>query len=309
MKRIVAWLLLPAILIVTFAACAAAPDTGAQESVNEESTEAPVLDHVPGDLKYDEDDVVILSRSMMGWTADEVAVPELNSEPVNDAVFNRNLTVNQRLGVNIVSVPIEDPNQFLPIEEIERAIKAGSEEYDLLAGAAYVVAPAVLKGYFYDLTELEYLDLEQDYWMQDYNRAMSFGQAQYSATGMIALSTYRFAFVTMFNKYEFDKAGLPYLYEAVNNNTWTLDYQAEITKNFYRDTNGSGTKDEGDFYGLISSDGINVDPYWASCDIPILEKDSDGYYQYVMDVGRLSDVIDKVLYLMYDCGGDRKSVV
>ena len=167
MKKTVILLLIFATLLAALAACASAPDTTPQESVNGESTEEPVLDHVPGDLKYDDEDIVILSRSMMGWTADEVAVPELNSEPVNDAIFNRNLTVNQRLGVNIVSMPIEDPNQFLPIEEIERAIKAGSEEYDLLAGAAYVVAPAVLKGYFYDLTELEYLDLEQDYWMQD----------------------------------------------------------------------------------------------------------------------------------------------
>ncbi|MBR5881119.1 MAG: hypothetical protein IKZ16_05480, partial [Clostridia bacterium] len=228
---------------------------------------------------------------------------ELNSEPVNDAMFNRNVAVADRLNVNIVSAPIEDPNQFLPIEEIKRAVKAGSDEYDLVAAAAYVAAPAVQEGTFYDLTELLYLDLSKDYWMQDYNEAMSYQDRQFTATGAIALSTYRFAFVTMFNKETFDNKGVPYLYEAVANNEWTLDYQASLAEDFYADTNGTGKKDEGDFYGFVSCWGINVDAYWASCDLPIVQKDADGYYEFVLDIERYSNVMDKVLYLFYECGG------
>ncbi|MBO5842842.1 MAG: hypothetical protein J6R46_07575, partial [Clostridia bacterium] len=121
--------------------------------------------------------------------------------------------------------------------------------------------------------------------------------------GMIALSTYRFAFVTLFNKEEFDNKAIPYLYEAVANNEWTLDYQAKLAEDFYRDTNGSGKADEGDFFGFVSCWGINVDAYWASCDLPIVEKNAEGEYEFVLDIARYSDVMDKVLYLLYDCGG------
>lgn len=303
MKKALTVLLLIATLLVSFAACAEGQSEQSDSSAAEESTEPTVFDNVPADLKFNGEDAVILNRSMLGWTADEIAVPELNSDPVNDAMFNRNVAVSDRLNVNVVSAPIEDPNQFLPIEEIERAVKAGSDEYDMVAAAAYVTAPSALKGTFVDLTELTYLDLSQDYWMQDYNEAMSYQGLQHAATGTIALSTYRFAFVTMFNKEEFDNRSVPYLYEAVANNEWTLDYQATLAENFYRDTNGSGKRDEGDFFGLVTCWGINADPYWASCDMPIIEKNAKGEYEFVLDLARYSDVMDKILYLFYDCGG------
>ena len=304
MKKLIALLLVFATLICALAACAEndVTEDDTQASSEVEQTTAH-LDNVPEDLKFDGEDVVVLSRSMQGWTEDEIAVPELNSEPVNDAIFNRNIVVGERLGINIVSAPIDDPDQHKPIEEIKRVVKAGSDEYDLLAASAYAVTAAIAEGTFYDLTNLTYLNLDQEYWMQGYNESMSFMHKQYTATGDIALSTYRFTFVTLFNKDEFDNKSLPYLYEAVSNNEWTLDYQASLAKNFYRDTNGTGKKDEGDFFGLITCPGIGTDPYFASCGVPVVEKDSDGYYEYVLDVARLSDVMDKILYLYYDCGG------
>lgn len=304
MKKLLALLFVLTTLISLLTACAETGDPdNAQTSKAEETTEIARLDNVPADLKYNDEDIVILSRSMQGWTADEVAVPELNSEPVNDAMFNRNLIVSDRLGVKIVSKPINDPDQHKVIEEIKRVVKAGSDDYDLLAASAYAATAATAEGTFYDMSSLEYLDLEQSYWMQDYNDMMSFLGKQHTATGAIALSTYRFTFVTVFNKEEFDNASVPYLYEAVQNDEWTLDYQATLAKNFYRDTNGTSKKDEGDFFGFITCPGICTDPYWASCDVSVVEKDADGYYEYVLDTARLSDVMDKILYLYYDCGG------
>ena len=303
MKKLLALLLLLATLIPIMAACADSGLPEQQTTTATETEEDTQLDNVPEDLKYNGEDIVILNRALAGWTWDEVAVPELNTEPVNDAMFNRNLVVADRLGVNIVSDPIEEADENLPIDKIKRIVKSGSDEYDMVSAAVYVTTPAALEGTFYDLCDLEYLDLDQDYWLQEYNEAMSFGGAQHTATGSVALSTYRFAFVNMFNKKAFDDKGVPYLYEAVSNNEWTLDYQAKLAKDFYRDVNGSGKKDEGDFFGFISCTGINTDAYWASCDLPILEKNEDGYYQCVLDVGRMSDAMDKILYLFYDCGG------
>ena len=303
MKKAVTILLLIATLMISLAACAEGEQGQTDDSAVQEGTDPAVLDNIPADLKFNGEDVVIISRSMQGWTQDEVAVPEQNSDPVNDAMFNRNVTISDRLNVNIVSAAIEDPNAYKPVEEVQRAVKAGSADYDLLAGAACVVAPVALEGTFYDLTELEYLDLTQDYWMQDYNDAMSYKGSQFSATGTIALSTYRFAFVTLFNKDAFDDKKVPYLYEAVANNEWTMDYQAKLAEDFYRDVNGTAKADEGDFFGFVSCWGINVDPYWASCDLPIVEKNADGEYEFVLDIARYSDVMDKVLYLLYGCGG------
>ena len=302
MKKLIAMLLVLASLISVLVACANA-DTNEEDSEAVSETGEPTqLDNIPEDLKFDGEDVTIISRAYLGWTWDEVAVPELNSEPVNDAIYNRNITVGDRLNINIVSHPIEEVDQAKPVNEVERAVLAGSDEYDLLAGACYLVLQSSMEGTFRDMTGLEYLDLTQNYWTQDYNEVISYNNKQYSATGMIALSTYRFAFVTMFNKVDFDDKKVPYLYEAVNNGEWTLDYQAAISEDFYRDLNGNGKKDEGDFFGLITSPYISTDPYWASCDLSLVEKNADGEYEYVVDTARLSDVADKVLKLFYESG-------
>lgn len=261
MKKLLALFLVCITLISILAACATGDEGQTDQTGNQESADTAVLDNVPDQLDYDGEDVVIISRSLQGWTQDEVAVPELNSEPVNDAVFKRNLAVSDRLNVNIVSHAIDDPNPETPVQAVRDAVLAGSDEYDLLAGACYLVMYTTLEGNFRDLTQLTYLDLSQGYWTQDYNDTLSFDGKQYSATGMIALSNYRFAFVTAFNKDAFDDRSLPYLYEVVENGEWTLDYQATLAENFYRDLNGNGDKDKDDFYGLITSAGISTDPY------------------------------------------------
>ncbi len=304
MKHFITFILLIATLLVSLAACAEGQqEMQTDDSAVQESTEPDVLDNIPADLKFNGEDIVILNRELQGWTADEIAVPELNSEPVNDAMFNRNVAITDRLNINIVSAAIQDPGEQLPIDEIKRAVKAGSDEYDMVAAAAYVTAPAVVEGTFIDLMQLEHLDLDQSYWMQDYNEAISYHGTQHTATGMIALSTYRFVFVTMFNKDAFDNKSVPYLYEAVSNNEWTLDYQASLAEDFYQDLNGSGKADDGDFYGFVSCWGISVDGYWASCDLPIVQKNEDGEYEYVLDLERYSGVMDKVLYLFYGYEG------
>lgn len=302
MKKLLALFLVCITLISILAACATGDEGQTDQTGNQESADTAVLDNVPDQLDYDGEDVVIISRSLQGWTQDEVAVPELNSEPVNDAVFKRNLAVSDRLNVNIVSHAIDDPNPETPVQAVRDAVLAGSDEYDLLAGACYLVMYTTLEGNFRDLTQLTYLDLSQGYWTQDYNDTLSFDGKQYSATGMIALSNYRFAFVTAFNKDAFDDRSLPYLYEVVENGEWTLDYQATLAENFYRDLNGNGDKDKDDFYGLITSAGISTDPYWASCDISLLEKNPDGEYEWVLDVQKLSDATDKILQLYYESG-------
>ena len=139
--------------------------------------------------------------------------------------------------------------------------------------------------------------------MQSYNELISYGENQYTATGMIALSTYRFAFVTMFNKDLFDNKNVPYLYDAVGSGEWTLDYQASLAADFYQDLNGNGKHDEEDLFGFVSCPGLSTDPYWSSCDIPMLQKNGEGEYVWALDVGHMSDVVDKLLYLFYDCGG------
>ena len=122
-------------------------------------------------------------------------------------------------------------------------------------------------------------------------------------TGSIALTLYRYMFVTFFNKNMFEESNVGNMYEVVENGNWTLDRQYEIASGFYRDINGNGSADLGDRFGFLTTNKAYIDAYWSSCKLPILTKDSENYYVYSIDKDRMIVAVDKILNLWYNCPG------
>ena len=107
LTKLLALLLALCMLVGTFAACGEATDgentqDGSGSAETEPETE--LTDNLPGDLNYNGTEITIISRYREGWTSGEIAVKELTSEPVNDAVYERNKAVEERLSVRIVSI-------------------------------------------------------------------------------------------------------------------------------------------------------------------------------------------------------------
>ena len=307
LTRILAALLALLMLVGTFAACGGPveePDTTIPDDTTAAATETEgeteITDDLPDDLNYGGDKIVILSRYREGWTSGEIAVEKLISEPVNDAVFERNKAVEERLGVEIVSIEEPGDSAYIVVDKAATAVKAGTHEYDVLAAACYTSLNESINGTFADLRQSLYIDLDKPYWSRGFNEVVEYHGAQFSALGDALLSQYRFAFVTLFNKDIFTDTNQPFLYEAVENGTWTLDKQISLIPIFHQD-NGNGVQDEeGDIYGLVSCDYVSTDPYWSSCMVDIIKKDADGDYEFVFDSGKLHDVGDKVLRLFFE---------
>ena len=304
--RLLAGLLASLMLLGIFASCGEAVEmpestpagTQPDEAVTEIETE--LTDALPDNLNYGGDEITIISRYREGWTSGEIAVPELMGEDVNDAVYERNKAVEERLSVKIVSIEENNNDPGVVTNKVATAVKAGTHEYDIMAAACYMAVDESLNGTFADLRKTEYLDFEKPWWSQGFNEVVEYHGAQYAVTGSMLLSMYRFAFVTVFNKDLFTNAKQPFLYEYVENGTWTLDKQIELVPLFHQD-NGNGKQDYwGDIYGLVSNDYISVDPYWSSCMVDIIQKNSDGDYEIVFESGELHDVAEKTLRLFYN---------
>ncbi len=270
--------------------------------VSENSSETTPECSLP-DLDYGGEEIVILSRYREGWTSGEIAVEGILHEPVNDAVYERNKIVEDRLKIKISSVEINCEGAADVISKLTTSVSGGTHEYDIVAAACYVALNSSLEGTFRDLRKSEYLDFEKPWWTQGFNEAIEYKGMQFAVTGAALLSMYRFAFATLFNKRLFSEAKVDYLYDNVRNGTWTLDYQNSIVETFYRD-DGNGKQDEtGDIYGFVSNDYIGVDPYWSACNVRILERDENGDYTISnFDTQKLQDVAEKVLQLFYEHG-------
>ena len=303
--RLTAGILAVLMLLSTLAACGTTTEepaltngTTAGAEVTEPVTE--LTDDLPDDLNYGGDEVIILSRYREGWTSGEIAVEGLRSEPVNDAVFERNKAVEERLGVKIVNVTEVDDNAYVVVDKAALAVNSGTHEYDVLAAACYVASNQSINGTFADMRKSAYLDFDKPWWSQGFNDVVEYQGAQFIALGDALLSQYRFAFVTLFNKDLFTDIGQPLLYEAVEDGSWTLDKQISLVPLFHKD-NGNGIQDEdGDIYGLVSCDYVSTDPYWSSCMVDIIKKNGDGDYEFVFDSGKLHDVGEKVLRLFFE---------
>ena len=304
--KILAMLLALLMLVSSFAACGETADdpsvtTQSGDTTAAESEAATELtDDLPDDLFYDDDEITIISQYREGWTSGEIAVKELISEPVNDAVFERNKAVEERLGVQIISIEEPSDSAYDVVEKAATAVRANLDDYDVLASACYVATSESLNGTFANMRESVYIDFDKPWWSQGFNEVMEYNDAQFCGLSSALLSQYRFAFVTLFNKDLFTDANQPYLYEAVENGSWTLDKQISLVPLFHQD-NGNGAQDEeGDIYGLVSCDYVSTDPYWSSCMVDIIKKNGDGEYEFVFDSGKLHGVAEKVLRLFYE---------
>ena len=256
--------------------------------------ETGVRDDLPDDLNFDDMELTVACNKRPETLA-EVAVSGITGEPVNDAVFERNMMVEKRLGVKITSY--EEDSGI--VDKVATSVKAGTAEYDAMTAECYLSLPKTLEGVFANLKSTPYLDLTQPWWSQGLNETISFQDSQYVATGSMLLSMYRFGFVTVFNKQIFQDANQTMLYEYVENGTWTLDKQIELVPLFHRD-NGNGEQDTaGDVYGFVSTDYTNIDAYWSACQIPIVGKNEDNEYEMVFDTERIVSVVDKLIHLYH----------
>ncbi len=271
-------------------------------AVTEEESDTLVEHDLPDELDYNQDEVVIASRYREGWTSGEIAVEKITNEPVNDAVYERNLNVEEELNVKLVSIEADTHDPAVLMSAFATNVQSGAGDYDIVACAAYVTVNEALNGTFADLRQTEYIDFEKSYWSQGYNEVIEYQGTQYTITGSMVLSLYRFAFITTFNKRLFTEAKVEFPYDAVRNGEWTLDYQTSLVPLFHYDDDGI-PDDENDVYGLVTNPYISVDPYWSSCDVPIVGRDENGGYEIIFNVEKLYNVAEKTMKLFYGTDG------
>ncbi len=297
MKKLLCMVLALLMLCSILAACAndLSEEQGPRETQNElESKDPNYTDDVP-ELSFGNETVTILSNEKFGVNDEFYA--ESNSDTQSDvvahAVYTRNMAIEDRLDVELEMVL-----DATPTDKHSTDFTTGSGDFDIVADSTYIAIQAVLKGEFVNLRNIQYIDLDKYYWTQGYNDIVSFGEneKQYLASGALALSMFRYMFVTVYNREVFEDLGEADLYEVVNNGEWTLEYQNQIIADRYQDTSEPiNKKDDRDMYGLITGDTVSVDPYCVAANVQLVSKNEDGEWFYNTEqFDRTVDLCEKV---------------
>ena len=301
MLRILA-LLLAALMLLSLTACGTGetPDD-TQASATEAPTEAETPDpnytlDLEEDLDYDTE-ITILYVSKAGRT-DELESEKLGGGVISDAVYERNVAVEERLGITFGYTSKNDDTVALPA--ISNLVQAGDKSVDIFTVGTYVCMTPTLAGHYLNLNKPDNIDLSKHYWNQDYNEMMTFtsDNLQFVATSPAAISIFRRGYLTIFNRDLFADHQIPDLYENVFSGEWTLDYQYSLIKDIYVDADGDGNRSMGDFYGFVVGAVTDMDVYAVSSRIHLVTRDENGEQVYNTDsLDRLVTMGEKVSML------------
>jgi ABC-type glycerol-3-phosphate transport system substrate-binding protein len=288
MKKILALILAVVTVAFVLAACADTKggtevttqnqiDSKSSDSVTE--TEAStvdangyMLDNLPDNLNFG------TTVTIMYWSdveKPEFKVDDLTGEIVNDAIYNRNLETENRLGIklNWVGTPGNYQNQATFITQAQNSINAGGD-YDIFAGYSMTGATLAVKGFAQNLMNLNYLDFDMPWWPESLIGKATINGKLYFASGDISTNMLHMMYAVFFNKQMIIDYNLESPYELVDSGRWTYGKMFEMGTGIYSDLNGDNKADTSDRYGFCTAN-IHFDALFTGADLNTVEKDAN----------------------------------
>ena len=139
--RILSAILAMLMLVGPLASCASGDGNTDESNTNDSSAateeDTELKDELPDNLNYGNDEIILISRDIGMGLADEIYAEGLNSDPVNDAIYERNKSVENRLGVKITS--IRDTDTI--VDKVITTVNGGSADYDVMVEYCWLAAP------------------------------------------------------------------------------------------------------------------------------------------------------------------------
>ena len=192
MKKITALILLVSILCA--AGCGSNGDT--TETTGETTTENTTAEEkilspdIPSDLTLNGETITILYRDGM---KDEFWTEEQNGDIVNDAVYNRNATVESKLDCKLEYIPNVSTDWNGGYQSvISQSVLAGDESYDIISGPSFHIPTLIVDGYLSNLNGMKYLDFGKPWWAQSLLETTAFGDKIYLVSGDISMGLIRY---------------------------------------------------------------------------------------------------------------------
>ena len=282
----------------------AADDAVVTEAPETEAGRAGTADSLPSDVDLGGMTLRVIARMGDEDTRIEFFADQLDGEVVNDAVYTRNMKVEERLNCKMELIGDGNTCHGGFADTVNRSVQAGSDDFDLVANAMYNSMPIVLKGCFTDLNSLRYLDFGQPWWNRAFLDITEYNGKNYAAIGELAQTMISGAFVMFFDRTSFEELfpGEPSLYATVEDGGWTVDKLISYCEPVYSDLNGDGEANEGDRFGhfFTNTKTLGCDSFVGGCNINLMKKNDDGSYEYTGSSERTLRFIDKMHRLLFE---------
>lgn len=302
-------LLLAAAASIALASCAESKDvsgssdtnaSASTEAITEEVAETEIKDSLPDtDLEGYSFRIAAFSDNHKKT----MYVEEMTGNLVDDAVYNKNRTVEDRFNVDIVLSDLCAAGESNPdqVDFIKTEIMSGNDSFDIVQGHDVNMANASLEGNFVNVYEIPHLDFDKPWWPAPTVESLTINGKMYLMSCNLSYVQLRSTRVLYFNKSILNDLSIAYPYEQVYDGSFTLDSLNDIVKACYQDINGDGQTNEGDRYGIVNPkyyycvlEPFNVEPY---------VKNSDGELEYSFDLTKNQLIVEKLYNLYFGSAG------
>jgi len=308
MKRVLS-LALAALMVLSIAACAQDPQPQGEDTtpaVTDPAVTTPAetepedrskIDDLPADLNYNGADFTLYTRQNQFFHSN-ITVEESTGDQLNDALYDRELAIEERLGLNISEIMSASSSDTGPLMS---AIQAGDTTYKLGTVRCVYGAQYAAQGLAYDWDKMEYIDLEKAYWFDSINENLTFAGKRYFAAGSYNLTSYDFTHILMFNKGMITDLNLESPYDLVHNGKWTFDKFAEFGAAAKNDVNGDGKMDLSDTFGYMSGSKQIPPCFWIAAGQQGMYKNENDIPEFTMATDEaFNNLLIEIYELAYD---------
>lgn len=276
-------------LLMTVACFAACGDNGDDTTLpkpvggqEDETGRNAVKDTVPTDLKFGGETVTFFVRDDDEMWKNEIYVEKTTNDTLYDAIYYRNATVEQRLGVTIEQ--IGQAGNFVASDSwnstLRNAVLTKSGDYEAAAIYTSTGSALAVEGLYYNILDLPYINLNQPWWNQTIRDELTVFDTLYYLGGDIVVTQIANGMTMFFNKdlfTELYQAQNIDLYQTVDDGKWTIDYLNTLVSNAWIDENSDGVISDGDTVGFKNSDyGGSMDAWIPAMGIKLTTM-IDGY--------------------------------
>ena len=292
------------LILAQLAACGeTAVDPTVTTTESGDTTEAPTdtrASSLPEKLDFGGKEIKILY-----WLEQGECTDEQNGDVVNDALYDRDRAVEDRLGVKLTNIPRSYTwdGRMQYIETIRQSVMANDDSFDLVSGQYFTMPTLIPDGALLALNETKYIDLSNPWWARGLVEETAINGKVYLASGEIALANIKELSCFFYNKRLADEYSIEDPYKLVESGEWTLDKLFEMTSGIYSDLDGDGKKSLGDRYGCYLYNDNAVYPLLTGAGLQMTTLNKDGYPELTFGTERTVDVMDKIASFIHDTQG------